>query len=48
MRSINKSEQKTPAKFFEVGNVTLFLAGDMSEKVSGAIVRLDGSYAPLQ
>ncbi|KAK5117511.1 hypothetical protein LTR85_008896 [Meristemomyces frigidus] len=44
--SASESRQ-TAAKFYDVGNLTLFLAGDMSESVSGAAVSLDGSYLPL-
>lgn len=32
------------AKLYDVGNVTLFLAGDMGEKIAGAVVARDGSY----
>ena len=46
MSSANEPDQVV-AKFFDVANLTLFLAGDMSEAIAGAIVSLDGSYRPL-
>lgn len=40
--------KQTAAKLYDAGNLTLFLAGDMSEDIAGAIVRLDGSHCPLR
>ncbi|KAM3415041.1 hypothetical protein BST61_g10176 [Cercospora zeina] len=37
----------TPPQFYEVGNLVLFLAGGMSEDISGQVVSLDGSHQPL-
>ncbi|KAF2212544.1 hypothetical protein CERZMDRAFT_105970 [Cercospora zeae-maydis SCOH1-5] len=39
--------KQTPSRFYEVGNLVLFLAGDMSEEISGQAVSLDGSHQPL-
>ncbi|KAI5358476.1 putative short-chain dehydrogenase/reductase SDR, NAD(P)-binding domain superfamily [Septoria linicola] len=39
--------KQTPPKFYQVGNLTLFLAGGMGEQISGKIVSLDGSYRGL-
>lgn len=36
-----------PPRFYEVGNLVLFLAGSMSENISGQAVSLDGSYREL-
>ncbi|PPJ60388.1 hypothetical protein CBER1_08012 [Cercospora berteroae] len=36
-----------PPRFYEVGNLVLFLAGGMSENISGQAVSLDGSYRAL-
>lgn len=36
-----------PPRFYEVGNLVLFLAGAMSEDISGQAVSLDGSYREL-
>ena len=35
---------KGAPKHYAVGNLCLFLAGDMSEDIAGSVVRLDGSY----
>lgn len=43
------NEARLPAtKLYDVGNVILFLAGDMGENISGAIVARDGSYRQMQ
>jgi hypothetical protein len=42
------SAAKEPtAKLYDVGNVTLFLAGDMGENLSGVVVARDGSYRDM-
>ncbi|CZT14307.1 uncharacterized protein RCC_00284 [Ramularia collo-cygni] len=41
--SVDQAKQPV-AELYDVGNVTLFLAGDMGENISGAIVARDGSY----
>lgn len=46
VRSARESNQ-TAAKMYDIGNLVLFLAGDMSESVSRSVVCLDGSYVPL-
>lgn len=45
-KDVPESKQ-TPPKFYQVGNLTLFLAGGMGEQISGKIVSLDGSYRGL-
>lgn len=37
----------TPAEFYKIANLVLFLAGGMSENVSGKIFGLDGSCREL-
>lgn len=47
MTALMKSERKaappqpTSPKVYEVGNLTLFLVGDMSTAVSGAVVEVE-------
>lgn len=44
--SASESKQ-TAARLYDTANLTLFLAGDMSEGISGTTVGLDGSYRLL-
>lgn len=37
----------TPAEFYKIANLVLFLAGGMSENLSGKIFGLDGSCREL-
>lgn len=37
----------TPAEFYKIANLVLFLAGGMSENLSGKIFGLDGSCRKL-
>ena len=39
--------KQVPPKFYDIGNLVLFLAGGMSEDISGQLVALDGSYRTL-
>lgn len=57
MTALIKTEEKpaiqsqqtttTPAEFYKIANLVLFLAGDMSENLSGKIFGLDGSCREL-
>jgi len=43
----NDQATQPTAKLYDAGNVTLFLAGDMGEDISNAIVARDGSYRDM-
>lgn len=57
MTALIKTEEKsaiqsqqtttTPAEFYKIANLVLFLAGGMSENLSGKIFGLDGSCREL-
>lgn len=44
--SISASKEEAN-RMYDLGNLTLFLAGDMSEMIASSIISLDGRYASV-